>query len=69
MAGAVQYLHCVLPALQFANDELKGAFADVIPQVAPLLEARTSRLGKCVTFVELQVVAGAVERHHFVQCC
>ena len=62
------YLHCVFPALQFANDELKGAFADVIPQVAPLLEARTSRFGKCVAFVELQVVAGAVECHHFVQC-
>lgn len=61
------YLHCVFPALQFANDELKGTFADVIPQVASLLEARTTRFGERVAFVELQVVTCAIERHNFVQ--
>ena len=57
----------MFPALQFPNDELKGAFADVIPQVASLLEARTTSFSERVAFVELQVVAGAVERHNIIQ--
>lgn len=55
-------------AIQLASDELHGALADVVPQISTLFEARASSFGECVALGQLQVIAGSVESHYFVQC-
>lgn len=60
------YLHGVFLSFQLASYEFDGAFFDVIPQITALLKTGASRLGECVTFGQLKIVAGAIECDDFV---
>ena len=61
------HLHGVFLALQFTSDELQCAPGNVVPQVASLFDTSVSRFCECVALVQLQVIASAIERDHFVE--
>lgn len=67
MARSGQYLHGVFLAFQFPDDQVESAAADVIPQVAALLQARSAGFRERAALVQLQLVARPVECHHFVK--
>ena len=62
------YLHRVLLSFQLPGYEFQSILVDVMPQISVLFGAVIARFGERVAFVQVQLVAGAVEGHHFVQC-